>query len=737
MSVLNVLFTPDKTSKDNKKELHYRTCNLCEAMCGLVIETKTTHQNTEIISIKGDKDDLFSEGHICPKATALQDLHEDPERLTKPLKKSKLGWETISWEQAFDEVATKIKSIQKEHGKDAFGTYLGNPTVHNTGALLYVKPLLQAIKSRNQFSATSVDQLPHHLVGTQLFGHQFTVPVPDLNRAQHMLIIGGNPVASNGSIMTAANTKDKIKAISKRGGKVVVIDPRRTETADIASQHHFIKPGTDALLLLAMLNTLFSKELIDLQHLSSLTQGVEALQQAASAYPASRVAALTGIAAKDIETLVIEFCQADSAICYGRMGTSVQAFGGLCQYLILAFNILTGNLDKPGSMMFSSPAIDMLNLAGRGHIDRYRSRVRKLPEANGEFPVATLADEITTPGQGQIKGMLISSGNPVLTTPNGEQLDEALKQLELLVSVDIYITETNRHADYILPPVSQLEREHYDIIFHQFAIHNTAKYSAPMFDKPKDGKHDWEIFHAITERLNNTKKLSTRIQTKAAGLVGPTAQLDLLLRTGRYGGKLKLQNGLSIQKLKQNPHGIDLGPLKSRLPGVLKTPDQQINLNNEFYLNDLIRLEKHFFSDSHKDAKNDLKNAEFLLIGRRHVRSNNSWMHNSHRLVKGKTRCTALMHPNDAQRLSIQTNETITVSSRVGSVEIPVEVCDSIMEGVISIPHGWGHNKSGARRSTAEKHAGVSCNTLTDDHQLDELCGTAVLNGVPVTVATL
>ncbi|ARU58987.1 molybdopterin dinucleotide-binding region [Oleiphilus messinensis] len=706
----------------NKPLTHYRTCNLCEAMCGLEI----THTKTEIISIKGDKNDRFSRGHICPKAVALQDLHEDPERLRKPLERTDTGWREISWDEALDKAAAGLSKIQKQYGNNAVASYLGNPNVHNTGAMLMGRHLHNALRTRNKFSATSVDQLPHHIVAWHLFGHQLKIAVPDIDHCTHMLILGGNPVASNGSIMTVPDVKNRLKSIQKQGGKVVVIDPRKTETAEIATEHHFIRPGTDALLLLAMIHILYRDNRVSPGRLESVIDGLDDIAAAVAPYAPDTVAPVVGIPASEIERMVSEFCAADQAVCYGRMGVSVQEFGLLSQYLVMLFNILTGRLDERGGLMFAKPAADILSQTGRGHMAKSHTRVRGLPEFGGEFPVSALAEEMLTPGEGQIKGLVSVAGNPVLSTPNGEQLSQALEGLDFMVAIDFYINETTRHANIVLPPVSPLEREHYDVIFHSLAVRNTARYAPALFEAAPESKHDWEIYLGLEARMRPATRFKDKLARRALSFTGPKALLEILLRTGPYGGGIHPTKGLSIRKLKANPHGIDFGPLQPVLPKSLYHRDKRIKLNPDFYFADLERIQKRFFaSDS---------DTEFLLIGRRHVRSNNSWLHNSQRLVKGKSRCTAQINPEDAQKLAIENDQLLRLHSRAGTIEIEAEITDRIMPGVISVPHGWGHNKGDIRQTIAMAHAGVSVNDLTDEKAVDLLSGNAVLNGVPISV---
>jgi len=695
-------------------QTHFRTCNLCEAMCGLEI----THKDNKIIAIKGDKKDPLSCGHICPKATALEDLYHDKDRLKTPIKRTENGWIDISWEEAFDEVATQIKRIQEKYGKNAVGSYHGNPNVHNIGLTLFGSPFMKSIGSNQKYTATSVDQLPHHFASLMMFGHYLMFPIPDIDRTDFMLIMGGNPTASNGSIMTAPDFSKRLKAIQKRGGQVVVVDPRFTETSKIATTHHFIKPGKDALLLLAMLNVIFKENLADAKHLKNHINGWDTIKEIVSNYPPEKVATATGMTSENIKNLARQFTTAKTAVCYGRMGLSTQEFGGLCQWLVNVLNIVTGNLDAVGGALFTKPAIDVVGMSkmtGKtGSFNKRQSRVKGLPEFTGEFPVATLADEILTPGQDQIKAMITIAGNPVLSTPNGKHLEKAFESLEFMVAIDIYLNETTKYANIILPTTTGLETAVYDLVFHQFAIRNTAKYAEALFEKEENQRHDWEILKALTARLNGQENPANLEQT-----------LDYMLQFSTYAAPK-----LSVSELKKHPHGIDYGALKSQLPERLFTQDKKIELAHPLFIKDLERLNKTL------EVKED-KNYPFSLIGRRHLRSNNSWMHNSQRLIKGKERCTLLMNADDAHQLKLKNSEKVSVTSNVGSVILPVEIDDCMMSKVVSMPHGWGHHRKGVKLEIAQKHAGVSINDLTDPNRLDDLTGNADFSGTRVKIERL
>jgi|SoiMethySBSTD1v2_1073268.scaffolds.fasta_scaffold230888_2 anaerobic selenocysteine-containing dehydrogenase len=705
--------------------LHFRACNLCEAMCGLRIEV----EGERIRSIRGDPDDPFSRGFLCPKATALEDVHVDPDRLKHPLRRTGDGWTPIGWDEAFDEVVRRIGEIQARHGPDSVGIYLGNPNVHSLGALTHGLPLIRALRTRNRYSATSVDQLPHHLAATTMFGHMLLLPIPDIDRTQFFLALGANPLASNGSLMTAPGMPLRLKALRARGGRLVVVDPRRTETAEVADTHLFIRPGTDALLLTALVRTVLEEKLDRPGRLADFMDGLEQVRSAVAPFSPERVAGATGISAEQIRTLARDFARAESAVAYGRVGVSTQAYGGVGQWLIQVLNVITGNLDRPGGALFTLPAVNPLGLAPRGGYARNRTRVRKLPSFGGEFPVAALAEEILTDGPGRIRALVVLGGNPVLSTPNGGQLEKALGTLELLVAVDPYLNETTRHAHLLLPPTTALEREHYDVVFHLLAVRNTAKWSPALFPPAPGAKHDWEIFQALTRRLRSRGKARLLRAPRAVAdrLLTPRRLIDFGLRSGPYG--MRSRHRLSVSRLEANPHGLDLGPLEPSLPGRLMTPGKRIQLAPELLVRDLARVESELLASPRAG------NGELLLVGRRDLRSNNSWMHNSQRLVKGPERCTLLMHPDDARARGLAEGQTVQVRSRVGSVPVRLELTDAVMPGVVSLPHGWGHGRPGVQLRVANAHAGVSMNDLTDDQAVDALLGTAAFSGTPVRVS--
>ena len=729
--------------------MHYRTCPLCEATCGLEIET----EGDRVLSIRGDEEDVFSQGFLCPKAYSLKELHHDPDRLRTPLRRRPDGtFEEIGWEAAFAEVNAALTRIMNEHGRDAIAVYLGNPTAHDYAALLYGRAALRTLGTKNIYSASTVDQMPKQVAAGLMFGTALSVPIPDVDRTSYLLMLGANPLVSNGSLMTAPNMRGRIRAIRARGGKVVVVDPRRTRSAEESDEHHFIRPGTDAHFLMALVNVILAEGLDEPGRLAEHTNGLADIAGLAEGFEPERVSQTCGIAAEDIRRVTREFARAESAACYARIGTCTQEFGTVASWLVDVVNVITGNLDRPGGAMFTRAAAGARNTSGppgtgRGvKIGRWRSRVRGLPESFGELPVACLAEEIETPGEGQVRALVTYAGNPTRSTPNSERLERALGRLDFLLSIDIYLNETTRHADVILPGSSPLERSHYDVGLYQLAVRNVANFSPSLFPASAERPQDWQIMlrlagifggqgpdadlealdtfvatAAVAEAAKGDGALADRdpeeVVAELAPRVGPERLLDLLLRTGPY--------ELTLDALEANPHGVDLGPLEPRVPEVLRTASGKIELAPPEIVADVERLRERLVP----------RNGPIVLVGRRELRSNNSWMHNLNVLFKGKERCTMQVHPDDAARLGLTDGATARVRSRVGEVEVPVEVTDAIMPGVVSIPHGWGHDAPGARLRIAATKPGTNSNVLADENVVEPISGNAVLNGIPVEVS--
>ncbi|MEQ7922065.1 molybdopterin oxidoreductase family protein [Xanthomonas sp. WHRI 1810A] len=697
------------------KTLHHRACHLCEAICGLTLETTDDDAaGPRITSIKGDALDTFSRGHICPKAIALQDIQNDPDRLRQPMRRIGSDWHPMEWQAAFDLVAQRLLAVQARHGQDAVAVYQGNPSVHNYGLMTHSNYFLGQLKTRNRFSATSVDQLPHHLTSYLMYGHGLLLPIADIDHTDFMLILGGNPLASNGSIMTVPDVEKRLKAIQARGGKVVVVDPRRSETAAIASQHVFVRPGGDAALLFGLLHTLLAEGLTRSSHLP--VDGLEDVRSAVADLNADAMSLRCGVPADTIRQLAREFAGADKAVCYGRMGISTQSFGTLCHWLVQLINLVTGNLDRVGGAVCTEPAVDLVQSTAGGGFNRWQSRVSGLPEYGGELPVSALAEEMLTEGEGQVKALITVAGNPVLSTPNGRRLEQALDGLDFMLSIDLYINETTRYADVILPSTSALENDHYDTTFNLLAVRNVTRFNRAILDKPEGALHDWEIFVGLAQAF------AAAAGRELKPTVPPSHMIDRGLRGGLYGDASPWK--LSIEALRDHPHGLDLGALKPNLAARLKTANQRVHAAPPEILADLARFK----------ALPPPPPDELLMIGRRHVRSNNSWMHNYHRLVKGKPRHQLLMHPDDLASRGLVDGQTVHVSSRVGAVDVQVLATADMMPGVVSLPHGWGHGRPGVKAAIARDQPGVSANDLTDERQLDAVSGNAVLNGVPVQV---
>jgi anaerobic selenocysteine-containing dehydrogenase len=700
-------------------------CNLCEAICGLQL----TLTDGTVTGVRGNPADPLSRGHVCPKGVAIADVYSDPDRLRRPVRRVRAAskdadddWVEIGWDEAFDRVADGLAAVMARHGDDALGIYLGNPNAHSLGSMTHGTAMVKALRTRNRYSATSVDQLPHQLVAHLMFGHQLLLPVPDLDRTSYFLVFGANPMASNGSLMTVPDFPARVRELKARGGRMVVFDPRRTETAKVATEHHFVRPGTDAFVLLAMVHVLLADGLASVP---SYVDGLAAVERAVADYTPELAEQHSGVAADEIRRVAREFAAADRAVAYGRIGVSAHAFGSVCVWAVNCLNVLTGNLDRVGGAMFTDPAIDAVGtgLVGRGHFDKWRSRVRGLPETAGELPVSALREEIETPGEGRIRAMLTVAGNPVLSTPDGAALDRALDGVEFMAAVDIYVNETTRHADVILPPTTMLERDHYDLVFHLLAVRNTARFTPAVFPKSDDQRHDWEIFREIALRTLRRLETGGRGSSRRTRLVraarlraSPTLLVDLLLRRGG--------SGVTLRRLREHPEGIDLGPLRpGALPRRLQTRGRRVDLAPALVIDDLARLAGVPAPDP----------GQLLLIGRRHQRDCNSWMHNSERLTRGKPRHQLYMHPDDLGNRGLEDGGTVEVASAVGAVRVEVAAHPDMMPGVVSLPHGYGHTRSGTRMARSSAVPGVSINDLTDPTLLD-VSGNAALNGVPVTV---
>jgi anaerobic selenocysteine-containing dehydrogenase len=724
----------------------YRTCPLCEATCGLEITLRPDeHGHERVVRIRGDRDDVFSKGFICPKGSTLKHLHEDPDRLRTPLVRNAEG-ELVeaTWDEAWETVARLFAEFDARHPRSALGAYVGNPNAHNLGSMLYLRSLLKGLGTKSVFSASTVDQRPKEITAGLMFG-AFSVPVPDVDRTDFLLVLGANPFESNGSLATAPDWPGRLRRLVERGGELIVVDPRRTKTAEEATQWLAIRPGTDAHLLAALAQVLFADSLVDLGPLADHVTDLEPVREAVAAFTPEAVAPLTGIDADTIRSLARRLAAAPTAAVYGRMGTTTQRFGTLASWLVDILNILTGNLDRPGGAMFAKPAVGSANTRGtpgRGRgvvINRRRTRVRGLPESLGELPAAALAEEIDTPGEGQLRGLVTIAGNPVLSLPNSGRLDAALAGLDLMISVDIYLNETTRHAHVILPVPSALQKQHYDTALYNLALRNVANWSERVLPLDEGQLDEWEVMAklamiaqgagpdadpAVVDDLT-WSGLSAKVPEEvvdaidATGRRGPARLIDLQLRTGPY--------GLTLDDLLANPHGIDLGPLEPRVPEVLRTPSGKIELTPEPIMADVPRLRATLDAPPPADG--------LVLVGRRDLRSNNSWMHNVEVLVKGKPRCTLHVNPDDAERLGIVDGAEVEVASRTGKVTITAEVTDAIRPGVVSIPHGWGHDHPAVQLQVARRHAGVNSNLLADDELVDAVSGNAVLNGIPVTVS--
>jgi len=744
--------------------IHLRTCPLCEAMCGL----RVTVDDGRVASIRPDPDDVWSKGYVCPKGTTIGHLHEDPDRLRRPLIRNADGsHREVGWDEAFAEVERLLRPVLSEHGPASAAIYVGNPTAHNLSLSHYVGALIgmaQAAGITQLYSPGTADQWPNNVVSALLYGSMWTISVPDVDRTDYLLMLGANPSASQGSLLAAADVMGRLAELRKRGGKLVVVDPRRTRTAECADEWVPIQPGTDALLLFAILHTLVEEDLV--RPGASLRARVTGLEEAlalAEPFAPEHVAAACGVDAATIRRLARELAAAPSAAVYGRIGTCTQEFGTLTQWLIELCNIATGNLDRIGGKMFAKPiAWSLIGIkppdqpADGWRFRRWKSRVRGAPEILGQFPVSCMAEEIATPGDGRIRALITVAGNPVISAPDAASLDRALPKLDCMVSVDNWLNETSRHAHVVLPGLSPLEQAHHDDLLWMFAVRSAARWSPPVFPVTPGRPAEWEILLRLAGALLGTPadqvdvaglddayfagvvgvlttSAGTPLHGRSADEVlarargrGPERLLDLTIRMGPWGDDFgRRPDGLTLERVQQHPHGLDLGPLQpDRLPEILRTTSGTVELVHEHLSADVDRLL----------ARLDRPRPALVLTSRRHLRSNNSWMHNVAPLMTGRDRCTLLIHPHDARARGIHDGQQARVRTSAGELVVAAEVSDEMMPGVVSLPHGWGHDRPGTRMSVAAERPGVNNNVLNPGELVDLPSNNAVLNGVPVEV---
>jgi anaerobic selenocysteine-containing dehydrogenase len=731
-----------------------RLCPFCEACCGLVVSYEpTTHH---IVSIKGDKDNPFSQGFLCPKSQGFKLLEEDPDRLRAPLIRQGRDLVETDYDTAIDFAASAIKRIRAKHGGDSISMHIGNPVAHNIGLVLYGSLFLQMFPTRNAATSGSIDHIAKCVSSVEMFGCEATIPVPDIDRTQHIIIIGANPVVSNGSLVTAPGWPRRLQALKARGGKIVVIDPRRTETSQIADQHVFLKPATDAYLMIAMVHVLFEEGLVKLGALQDHVTGVERLRDEAKRFAPERVAGVTGVPADTIRQLARDLAAAESGVVYGRIGTTAQKFGAMASWLIDVLNLLTGNLDRPGGAMIPKPVTPSIIYNqtiqdGVSPNNRWTSRVSGLPEVSGFIPIAAFPDEILTPGEGQVRALLTLCSNPARSTPNSARWEEALSDLEFLGCLDIYLNETGRFADVILPPSGHMEQQAYPPFSPPYMVRSYAKWDDPVFPSamPSDGEimlrlaarvagvDEGELARSamagiVQQTLASSAELSAITPTQALDMLseheGPAQYVDMLIRIGPFGDKFGLApDGMNLAKLKTYPHGIDLGAMIPQFPEKLATPEGKIRVAPDIMVRDIARLEA--------ELPIMQKNDKMLLVGRRHIRSNNSWMHNVRALAKGPDRTTLLMNGVDAREQGLNDGDTVKLSTKTGEVFARIELSEDMMPGVISLAHGYGHDAEASRLSIAKERPGPNFNTLLDEADADVVSGTAVLSGIPVSLS--
>jgi anaerobic selenocysteine-containing dehydrogenase len=702
-------------------------CRICEAACGLV----ATVEDGRVTALRPDPAHPLSWGFACPKGIAMTEVQNDPDRVLSPLRRVDGRLEPCSWDDAIADIGGRLRSLRDREGLSAAGWYMGNPSAFSSSHPLWVKGFLDAIGSRHYYTASSQDVSNRFAASALLYGSPVVVPIPDLERTSLLLMVGANPLVSHGSLLTAPRIRERLNAIVERGGRVVVADPRRSETAR-AFEHLPVRPDSDAWLLLSLLHVLFAEDRVDRDALRRQARDADWLEDLAARFPPPAAAERSGVAPGRIRELARALSEAEGAAVYGRTGSCLGRFGTLVAYLLDALNVATGNLDRPGGAVFGHAAIsldDVAHRAGLATYDSHRSRVGDLPEVLGSLPASLMAREITEPGEGQLRALFVSAGNPVLSVPDGRALEAALAELELLVSIDFYVNETAaRHADYVLPATTFLERGDMPLALMGFAVRPYVQWSDPVVEPAGEAREEWEIIDALSRELGVvplTPAALRRLPGPLARRVTPERLLDLLLRTGPDGDWFGLRRGgLSLGRLRREPSGV---ALRDEVPtGVLRDkvrhPGGRVRLRHAAIGEEVERLA----ADGPGDGEFPLR-----LIGLRELRSHNSWMHNSPKLMAGDRSHSARVHPADAERVGVGEGEPLRIVSASGSVEVAARLTDEVMEGVVALPHGWGH-AGGWRRANAA--GGVNSNELASaaPEDLEPLAGMAHLNGIPV-----
>jgi formate dehydrogenase len=719
---------------------HRTYCRICEPTCGMI----ATVEDGKLVQLRPDADHPITKGFSCPKGIEFVHVQNDPDRLLYPMRRTESGeFERISWDTALDEIGAKLRAIRAAHGGESIGWYAGNPSAFSHSHAIWAGGFVRGLGSKHLYTPNTQDTSSRFVASHLLYGSPTIFPLPDLARTSFLLMVGANPLVSRGSLVAAGNLRDKLTGIVGRGGRVVVVDPRRTETAK-AFEHVAVRPDGDAWLLLAMLHVIFAEGLDDATTTAAQATGVDVLRTAAARCAPEDAEARCGVPADEIRALARSFATAPSAAAYGRTGACLGRHATLVNVLLDALNVVTGNLDRPGGSVFARPPIDFTALASRlglATFDTYRSRVGDLPEVLGQMAAPLMAAEIETPGPGQLRALIVSAGNPLLSVPGAQDFERALGKLDLQVGIDLYLNETHRHADYVLPATTFYERDDVPLPLAEIQLTPFIQWTDAVAAPRGEARDDWRIIDDLARQLgfaavagvaskwigtSRVARLAQRAMGVGAHRLTPTKIVDALLRAGRDGDHFGLRRGgLTLAKLRAQPRGVvlaehvDTGVLTKRL----KHRDRRVHLGDERIAAELTRL---------LDAPEPSSDYPLLMIGRREVRSHNSWLHNTPRFRDATRRHRALVNPVDAAAIGVADGGPARVVSARGAIELPVELSEDVAPGTIAVPHGWGHR--GAGWQTANEAGGANVNELTSSalDDLEKLSGMAHLNGVPV-----
>lgn len=713
-------------------------CRICEPACGL----KVTTQGNRVLKIEADEDNVVTRGFVCSKGIRFKDVHESPDRLRHPIKRVGDRWERISWEQAFQEIGEKVKGIRSRHGGESFAMYMGNPAGFSGTHPVFCQAFLAGLGSKHFYTPGSQDCNNKFAASQRMYGSPFVQPIPDFDNVDCFIIVGSNPAISHMSFINAARPVERLKALEEKGGKVYFVNPRRTESARRVGEQVFIRPGTDIWFLLAFLNELIASGGVQPSVVDKYMKGFDAVEQLVQPWTPERAERVTGIPAATLRAMVSRYSNAKGGALYCSTGVNQAQHSTLAYWILNVINCVSGNLDRRGGMLVSRGLVDLPKIAKKfGYGDRTdRSRIGNFASVLDSFPAGILPDEIFTPGRGQVKALFVSAGNPVLSCANGTRMEKAIKQLELVVCIDLFRNETGNLADYVLPGLTWLERPDIPVGAAGLQTVPYIQWTDAMVQPDGEQQDEWwiytELARACGVRLFGDKSFGGMLAhyyfmanryVQKLPLLGNLLAFDPAhMQSAMLLGSLRVKPA----QMRSNPGAILLKPNlpKDFLGSRVLTEDGKVDLAPAEYIEGAKMLESDF---EREIAQRD----QLRLISKRERFGHNSWMHNVQEFVFRNNTNFVYMHPDDAERCGLKDRELAEVRSATGNVTLPVKLTDDMMPRAIALPHGWGHQRADGL-SVASRTTGVNANLLAPDGpaSLERFAGMALMNGIPVEV---